>query len=70
MVEQPIFLCNSNPGVLVVSFVDVLDGLATQSITQMKLKVLEIETSVKSKLNQIFSTLNRRRCRKEPVLEF
>ena len=36
----------------------------------MKLKFLEIEISVKSKLNHTFSTLNRCRCRKEPVLEF
>ena len=34
----------------------------------MKSKFLEIETSVTSKLNKIFSTLNQRRCRKEPVL--
>ena len=36
----------------------------------MKIKFLEIETSVKSKLNQMFSALNQRRCPKEPVLEF
>ena len=31
---------------------------------------MEIRTSVKSKLNQNFSALNQRPCRKEPVLEF
>ena len=31
---------------------------------------LEIETGVKSKLNQSFSALNQRHCREEPVLEF
>ena len=36
----------------------------------MKLSFLEIETSVRSKLNQVFSALNQRRCGKEPVLEF
>ena len=51
-------------------FVDALEGLATQNEAQMKLKLLEIETSVKSKLNQTFCFLNQRRCRKEPVLEF
>ena len=35
----------------------------------MKLKVLEVETSVKSKLNQTFSALNQRRCWKEPKME-
>ena len=42
----------------------------TQSKAKMSLKFLEIETSVKNKLNKIFSALNRRRCRKEPVLAF
>ena len=53
-----------------MSFVDALDGLATRSKTQIKLKILEVETSVKTKLDQIFSTLNQHRCHKEPVLEF
>ena len=35
----------------------------------MKLKFFETEICVKSQLNQIFSNLNQRRCRKEPVLE-
>ena len=36
----------------------------------MKLKFLEIETSVQSKRNQDFSALKRRCCRTAPVLEF
>ena len=36
----------------------------------MKLNLLEIEISGKSKLNQIFAALKQRRCCKEPVLEF
>ena len=51
------------------SFVDVLDGLATESKVQMQLKFLEIETSVNSELNQVFYALNQYRCRKEPVME-
>ena len=35
----------------------------------MKLKFLEIGTSVKTKLNEFFSTLSQRRCRREPALE-
>ena len=68
LVEQPILVCNSNPGALVESIVDVVEELATQSKNQMKLKFLEIENSVKSKRNQIFSTLYQRRCCKKPVL--
>ena len=70
LTNQTIFLCNSIHRALIESFVDAIDGLATQRKAQMELKVLEIGTSVKSKLIQIFSTLGQRRCRKEPVLEF
>ena len=70
LIEQPIFLCNSNPGTLVELLVDALDGLATQSKVQMIIKLLDIETSVKSKLKEFFSALNLCRCCKEPVLEF
>ena len=69
-IAQPIFWYNSNPEVLFESFVGALDGLATQSKAQMKLKIWEIETSVKSKLNHFFSAVSQRSCRKEPVLEF
>ena len=37
LVEQPIFFCTSNPGALVESFVDSLNGLATQSEAQLNL---------------------------------
>ena len=70
LIEQPVFSCNSNHGDLVKSFVDALDGLATQIKALMKLKILEIETSVEGKLSHFFSALNQSRCRKEPVLEF
>ena len=36
----------------------------------MEFKILEIEAKMKSKLNQIFSSLKQRRFQKEPVLEF
>ena len=70
LIEQPIVLCNSRPADLVESFFDALDGLAAQSQTQVKLKFLDIESSVKSELNQIFSTPNQRRCRKAQSLKF
>ena len=70
LIEQPIFLSKSNPEALVESFIDALDGYATQSKAQMKLSFLDIETSVKSKLNQITSAPNQRGCRKEPILDF
>ena len=62
LIEPPMFLCNSNHGALVEPIFDVLDGLTTQSKTQMELKFLQIETSVKSKLNQFLSALSQRHC--------
>ena len=70
LIAKPIFLCNSNPRVLVESFIDAVEGLATQSKAQMKLKVLEIETAIKSKLTRALEYLNERRCRNQRVFEF
>ena len=47
---MPIFFCKSNPGDLVESFIDAVEGLATQSKVQMEWKFLEVETAIKSKL--------------------
>ena len=49
---KSIYLCNSNPRGLLDSFFDAVEGLATQSKAQMKLKFLEIETAIKSKLTR------------------
>ena len=70
LIAKPIFLCNSNPRDLVESFIDAVEGLATQSKAQMKLKFLEIETAIGSKLTRILETLNERRCRNQRVFEF
>ena len=63
LIAKPIFLCNSNPRDLVESFIDAVEGLATQSKAQMKLKFLEVETAIKSKLIRTPESLNERRCR-------
>ena len=70
LIAKPIFLCNSNPQDLVESFIDAVEGLATQSKAQMKLKFLEIETAIKSKLTRTLESLNERRCRNQRVFEF
>ena len=67
---KPIFLCNCNPRDLVESFIDAVEGLATQGKAQMKLKILEIETAIKSKLTRTLESLNERRCRKQRFFEF
>ena len=52
-VEDPTFLCKFNLRELVSSLIDSLENLATQSKTQMKMKFLQVETTIRSKLAQI-----------------
>ena len=70
LISMPIFLCNSNPRNLVDSFIDALEGLAKQSKSQTKLKFLEVETAIKSKLTRTLESLDERRCRNQRVFEF
>ena len=67
---MPKFLSKSNPRDLVESLIDAVEGLATQSKAQMKLKFLEIETAIKSKLTRTLESLNERRCRNQRGFEF
>ena len=55
---------------MVESFIDAVEGLATKSKAQMKLKFLEIETAIKSKLTRTLESLNERRCRNQRVFKF
>ena len=64
------YLCNSNPRHLVESFIDAVEGLATQSKIQMKLNFLEVETAIKSKLTRTLESVNEGRCRKQRIFEF
>ena len=70
LIAKPIFLCISNPHDLVESFIDAVEGLATQSKAQMKLEFLEIETAIKGKLTRALESLNERRCRNQRVFDF
>ena len=70
LIAKPILLCNSIPRDLVESFIDAVEGLATQSKAQMKLKFLEILTAIKSKLTRTLESLNERRCRNQRVFDF
>ena len=55
---------------MVESFIDAVESLATQSKAQMKLKFLEVETAIKSKLTRILDSLKERRYRNQRVFEF
>ena len=70
LIVTPIFLCNSNARDLVESFIDAVEGLASQSKAQMKFKFLEIEIAIKSKLTRTLESLKERRCQNQRVFEF
>ena len=67
---EPIFLCNANPHHLISSFNTALEGITTQSKTQMKLNFIEKGTSIKVKLCALLEQLNQRRNRAERVSNF
>ena len=63
--EEPIFLCNSDPHHLVASFIGALENLAYQSKAKMKNLFLDIKTTVKIKLGSILEKLTQRHNRRE-----
>ena len=70
LITTPTFLCNSSPRDLVELFIDVVEGLATQNKAQMKLKLLELQTAIQSKLTRTLGSLNEHRGRNQRVFEF
>ena len=60
LVEEPIFLCNSDPHHLVASFIGALENLASQSKAKRKNLFLDIETTIKIKLCNILEKLTQR----------
>ena len=65
LVEEKIFLCNSDPHHLVASFIGALDKLASQSKAKNKSLFLVIETTKKIKLGSILEKLTHRQNRRE-----
>ena len=65
LVEEPIFLYNSDPHHLVSSFIGELEGLASQSKAQVKLLFFDIETTIKIKVGSILKKLTQLQNRRE-----
>ena len=65
LVDEPFFLCNSDPHHLVASFIGALENLAAQSKAKLKNLFLHIETTVKIKLGSILEKLTQRHNRQE-----
>ena len=49
LVEEPVFMCNSDPHHLVASFIGTLENLVSQSKANMKNLFTDIETTIKFK---------------------
>ena len=65
LVEEPVFLYNSDPHHLVSSFIGAIENLASQSKAKMKNLFLDIETTIKIKLGSILEKLTQRQNRRE-----
>ena len=63
--EEPIFLCNSDPHHLVASVIGALEDLASQSKAKMKNLFRDIKTTIKIKLGSILEKLTQRHNRRE-----
>ena len=70
LIAMPISLCNSISRDLVESFIDAVEGIATQSKAQMKLKFLEVETATESNLTRTLESSKELRCRNQRNFEF
>ena len=70
LLQDSIFICNSNPRDLVSSLVDALENLTAQSKAQMRMSFLEVETAKESKLSHLMELLNERRPRREATFTF
>ena len=65
--EEPIFLCNSDPHHLVASFIGAIENLAFQSKAKMKNLFLDSETTKKIRLGNILEKLTQSHNRPEHV---
>ena len=64
-VDEPIFICNSDPHQLIASLIGALENLASQSKAKMKNLFFDIETIRKIKLVNILEKLTQRHFRQE-----
>ena len=65
LVEEPVFICNSDPHHLVASFIGALETSASQSKAKMKNLFLDINTTITIKLGNILEKLTQRHNRRE-----
>ena len=67
-VEEPIFLCKTDPHHIAASFIGAPENLASQSQTKMKNLFHDIETTIKFKLSNILEKLSQRHTRRQQAI--
>ena len=65
LVEEPIFICNSDPHHLVASFIGALENLSSRSKAKTKNLFFDFETTIKIKLGIILQKFTQRQNRRE-----
>ena len=70
LIQEPVFLCNTDGHHLVSIFITALVDLATQIKAQMNLRFTNDETPIKLRLLHILEQLNQRHSRAELVVDF
>ena len=68
LVEEPLFLCNSDPHHLVASFIGALENLASQSKAKMRTLFLDNKKTIRIKLGYILEKLSQRQNRREHAM--
>ena len=70
LVEEPIFLCSSDPQNLVASFIGAMDGLVLQSKAEMELSIFDNESAMKVEWGCILEKLTERDNGREQTRKF
>ena len=65
LVNEPVFICNSDPHHLVAIFIGAPENLASRSKAKTKNLFLDIKTTIKNKLGNILEKLTQRHNRRE-----
>ena len=61
LVEDPKFFCKNNPPDLVAFFIEVSENFAAQCKVHKKMKLMQVETTIPSKLANFFEIQNQLR---------
>ena len=70
LIEEHVFLCNTDPKNLIVSFVEALEELANKSKTEMQTKFASIQEIINSRVKAVLEKLNERKGHTTPAFEF